>query len=73
MSGAIGSEQSPSFDLALPIPPIASLTPENIADTPEGGSEGDPEGGPGFSKASEERGDSKASKVKFEAPRESTG
>ncbi|QDZ20824.1 hypothetical protein HOP50_04g33450 [Chloropicon primus] len=29
------SEQSPSFDLALPIPPIASLTPENIVDTPE--------------------------------------
>ena len=36
-----GIEQSPSFDLALPIPPIASLTPENIQDTPEAAVDGE--------------------------------
>ena len=58
-------QQSPSFDLALPIPPIASLTPENLAATPPGVEQ---EEADKRAKALEE-GDAK---VKF-APRESTG
>lgn len=57
-----GNGKSPSFDLALPIPPIASLTPE-IADTPEVEREGD-----SCAKSVEEG----RAKAKSEAIREST-